>query len=492
MSANQAITHVPAHELSKKLVSKEISSVELTRAFLDSIQSSNDALGSFLHVSSEAALEDARHADQLLGQKGAKDLHPLCGIPIGIKDIICTQDIPTTGASRILKDFIPPYDATVVAHIRSIGGVRIGKTNCDEFAMGSSNENSAYRPCHNPWNVQHVPGGSSGGSAAAVSARQTPISLGTDTGGSIRQPAALCGIVGLKPTYGRVSRFGSMAFASSLDQIGPMTHCTQDAALALDAISRPCSKDATYQHKPYCYNPDHLSASIKGQTLGVPWTFIQGYANEDVLENFKKQIDFYASQGVTIKTIELPHQRFASACYYILAPAEASSNLLRYDGIRYTHQTKDKESLEAIFVNSRTEGFGLEVQRRILLGTFVLSAGYFDAYYTKARKVRALIRQDFDQAFEDVDIIATPTTPTQAFALGAKTKNPMDMYHADIFTVATPLAGNPAISIPSGFTDKSLPLGLQLTAKHFDEARLFAFGSAHEQAFDHHQKVPVI
>lgn len=483
-----SLTHQPVLELSKQLKNKTISSVELTQIFLKSLQETSDQLGSFLHISKEVALEDAKKADQRM--QSGEDVHPLCGIPIGIKDIICTENIKTTGASRMLEHFIPPYDATVVKHLRGLGAIRMGKTNCDEFAMGSSNENSAFKNCHNPWNLDRVPGGSSGGSAAAVAARQVPLTLGTDTGGSIRQPAALCGIIGLKPTYGRVSRFGTMAFASSLDQIGPMAHNTHDAAILLDAISRPCPQDATYKNQPYSYQPDHIQTSIKGQTIGVPWSFIEAYASDDMLKNFKETIDFYAASGAKIQSIELPHQDYASACYYIIAPAEASSNLSRYDGIRYTHQTQDEQSLDDIFVKSRSEGFGPEVQRRILLGTFVLSSGHYDAYYTRARKLRRLIQQDFDQAFETVDIIATPTTPTKAFPLGAKTKNPLDMYHADVFTVATPLAGNPAISVPSGFSSDNLPLGIQFIAKHFNEDRLFQFSDKLESAFSYNKKVP--
>lgn len=475
-------------ELASLLKNKEVSSVEMTNAFLNQIDQTNKTLQSFLSVTKDIALEDAKMADQKL--QSGDPTHPMCGIPIGIKDIICTQGITTTAASKILENFTPSYDATVVDHLRNVSAVRIGKTNCDEFAMGSSNENSAFADCKNPWDTAHVPGGSSGGSAAAVSSRQAPATLGTDTGGSIRQPASLCGVVGIKPTYGRVSRFGSMAFASSLDQIGPFTNTVEDAAIVLDAISQDCKKDSTYGKKPFAYNQKNIHNDIKGKTIGIPWSFVEEYANEEVLENFKKQITFFESIGVTTKTIELPHQKFASACYYIIAPAEASSNLARYDGIRYTTQKGQAGGLDKIYTQSRSEGFGAEVQRRILLGTFVLSAGYYDAYYNKAREIRKLIRQDYADALESVDAIATPTTPTPAFKLGAKTDNPLEMYHADVFTVAVPLAGNPGLSIPTGFNQNGLPFGMQLVGRHFDEETLFQLGHKVEKEFEYFKKVP--
>lgn len=478
----------PVSELTKLLKAKKISSLELTQAFLNHTTQTNPQLDSFLFISEKQALEDARIADKHMDS----DAHPLCGIPIGIKDIICTKDIRTTAASKILENFIPPYNASVVDHLESVHAVRLGKTNCDEFAMGSSNENSAFADCKNPWDVSRVPGGSSGGSAACVSARQAPVSLGTDTGGSIRQPASLCGIVGLKPTYGRVSRYGVMAFASSLDQVGPFANTVSDCAIVLDAISRSCNRDANYENKPYQFDASHMQQSLSGKTMGVPWSFVEENANKEVLENFQQQIEFYKSLGVEIKNIDFQYQKYASACYYIIAPAEASSNLARYDGIRFTLQKGSDEGLESIYKQSRTQGFGAEVQRRILLGTFVLSAGYYDAYYNKAVALRQLIRKDFEDAFASVDIIATPSTPSAAFELGSKTKNPLDMYTSDVFTVAVPLSGNPAISIPSGFNERSLPFGIQLIGKHFDEETLFQFGFHHEEHHQFYKKVPPI
>ncbi len=474
-------------ELSSMLKKKETSSVELTKIFLDRIQKTDSQLHSFLKVDEEKALQEASQADKNLNASS----HPLMGLPIGIKDILLTKGIRTSAGSKILENFIPTYDATVVAKLKNIGAVIIGKTNCDEFAMGSSNENSAYYPCSNPWDISRVAGGSSGGSASSVSARQCVVSIGTDTGGSIRQPAALCGIVGMKPTYGRVSRYGITAFASSLDQAGPMSKTVEDASILFDAISGFDEKDSTSQKvEPLGTSTDYLKKDIRGLRIGVPKEYVNDKLSPHILNNFNESLKKLENLGAIIEMISLPHTNYAISCYYIIAPAEASSNLARYDGIRYTIRKGEDKGLNEIYVQSRTAGFGKEVQRRILLGTFVLSAGYYDAYYKQALIVRKAIRKDFDDAFQKVDVIATPTSPCEAFKIGEKSNNPMDMYLADVFTVATPLSGNPALSVPSGFFN-NLPLGLQLIGKHFEEKMILNVAYQFEQIDQFYQKAPI-
>lgn len=475
-------------ELSSMLKKKETSSVELTKTFLDRIAKTDSKLHAFLKVDEKKALEEAVAADKNLNANS----HPLAGIPVAIKDVILTNGINTTAGSKILENFVPTFDATVVTKLKNVGAVMIGKTNCDEFAMGSSNENSAYGPCHNPWDTSRVPGGSSGGSAAAVAARQAPVSLGTDTGGSIRQPAGLCGIVGLKPTYGRVSRFGVTAFASSLDQVGPFGKTVEDTSILFDAISGFDDRDSTSERKETIgVSTEYLKKDIKGLKVGVPKEYVNDKLSPEIRKNFDESLKKLESLGAKIENISLPHTDYAISCYYIVAPAEASSNLARYDGIRYTTRKGEAAGLNEIYVQSRTTGFGKEVQRRILLGTFVLSAGYYDAYYKKALVVRAAIRKDFNDAFQKVDVIATPTSPCEAFKIGEKASNPMEMYLADVFTVATPLSGNPALSVPCGFLN-NLPLGLQLIGKHFDEKTILNAAYQFEQATKFYQKAPTL
>ena len=475
-------------ELSSMLKKKEISSVELTKTFLDRISKTNGQLNSFLKVDEQKAIAEATAADKNLNNAS----HPLTGIPVAIKDNILTKDIRSSGGGKMLENFVPTFDATVVAKLKNAGAVIIGKTNCDEFAMGSSNENSAYGPCKNPWDVTRVPGGSSGGSAAAVAARQAPLSLGSDTGGSIRQPAALCGIVGMKPTYGRVSRFGVMAFASSLDQVGPFGKTVEDASILFDTISGFDDKDSTCENRETIgVSTEYLKKDIKGLRIGVPKEYVNDKLAPEIRKNFDESLKKLENLGAIIEHISLPHTDYAISCYYIVAPAEASSNLARYDGIRYTIRKGEDKGLDQIYIQSRTAGFGKEVQRRILLGTFVLSSGYYDAYYKKALDVRNAIRKDFSDAFKKVDVIATPTSPCEAFKIGEKASNPMEMYLADVFTVATPLSGNPALSVPCGFSN-NLPLGLQLIGKHFDEKTILNVAHQFEQDTKFYQKAPAL
>ncbi len=475
-------------ELSSMLKKKEISSVELTKTFLDRISKTNGQLNSFLKVDEQKAISEAAVADKNLNNAS----HPLMGIPVAIKDNILTKDIRSSGGSKMLENFVPTFDATVVAKLKNAGAVIIGKTNCDEFAMGSSNENSAYGPCKNPWDITRVPGGSSGGSAAAVAARQAPVSLGSDTGGSIRQPAALCGIVGMKPTYGRVSRFGVMAFASSLDQVGPFGKTVEDTSILFDTISGFDDRDSTsVNQETIGVSTEYLKKDIKGLRIGVPKEYVNEKLAPEIRKNFDESLKRLESLGAIIEHISLPHTDYAISCYYIVAPAEASSNLARYDGIRYTLRKGEDKGLDQIYIQSRTAGFGKEVQRRILLGTFVLSSGYYDAYYKKALDVRNAIRKDFSDAFKKVDVIATPTSPCEAFKIGEKAANPMEMYLADVFTVATPLSGNPALSVPCGFSN-NLPLGLQLIGKHFDEKTILNVAHQFEQDTKFYQKAPAL
>ena len=480
-----ALTLSDAHELLK---SKEITSVELTRAVLDRIRNVEPKVDAFINVTEETALEQAKAADAAIA-KG--DITPLTGIPIAIKDLICTNGIPTTCASKILEGFIPPYDATVITRLKKANAVFIGKTNMDEFAMGSSNEHSGFKITKNPWNTDHVPGGSSGGSAAAVAADMCLGALGSDTGGSIRQPASHCGITGIKPTYGRVSRFGLVAFASSLDQIGPLGKTAKDNALLLQTIAGYDKMDSTSVSVDV---PDYvtgLSENIKGVKLGIPKEFFQTEGlDPDVNTAVKTAIQTLESLGATCVEVSLPHAKYAVAAYYIIAPSEASSNLARYDGVKYGLRDASQTELLEMYRKTRSMGFGPEVKRRIILGTYALSSGYYDAYYNKASQVRTLIMQDYTKAFETCDVIVSPVAPTPAFKIGEKSDDPLTMYLSDIYTLSTNLAGIPGMSVPCGFSKTGLPIGLQIMGNHFNEATVLKIGHHFEQATNFHNQKP--
>ncbi len=411
---------------------------------------------------------------------------------MAIKDVLCIRGQPTTCGSKILEHFVPPYDAHVITALRQADAVLLGKTNCDEFAMGSSTENSAYQTTCNPWDLERIPGGSSGGSAAAVAACEAPLALGTDTGGSIRQPASLCGVVGLKPTYGRVSRFGLVAYASSLDQIGPFAHDVADAALLLEVIAGHDSRDSTSVDKPVPSYRQALDQPVKPLAIGVAREYFGAGLDTEVEQSVRQAIDVFRQQGVTIKEISLPHSPYAIAVYYLVATAEASSNLARYDGVHYGHRAASFENLIDMYCASRGEGFGAEVKRRIMLGTYALSSGYKDAYYLKALKVRRLIKEDFDKAFAECDVVAGPTSPTPAFKIGERTQDPLTMYLSDIYTISCNLAGLPGISVPCGFTASGLPIGLQLLAPPFEEAKLLRVARQYEAAAQWHARRPKV
>ena len=475
------------HDAARRMRGGEITSLELTEAVFDRISATDDHIRAYLTLDREAALASARRADQQL--RSGVQSPPLLGIPIALKDNVLTSGLRTTCASKILGDFVPPFDATVTRKLRDAGAVIIGKTNLDEFAMGSSVENSAYFPTRNPWSRDRIPGGSSGGSAAAVSADLCLAAIGTDTGGSIRQPASFCGIVGLKPSYGRVSRYGIIAFASSMDQVGPMTKDVRDAALLLEAIAGHDVADATSVRRPVPRYEASLAGDIRGLRIGVPKEyFIPGMdrAVEHSVRGALKKLD---DDGAVIEEISLPHTEYAVAVYYIVATAEASSNLARYDGMRYGHRA-DAEDLTETYCVSRDEGFGNEVKRRIMLGTYVLSAGYYDAYYLKAQRARTLIKRDFDQAFETCDVIITPTAPTTAFELGEKIEDPLQMYISDICTISTNLAGLPALSLPCGSDEKGLPIGMQIIGRYFGEETILRVAHHYEQGTDWHKSKP--
>ena len=477
------------HETSDKLRKREVSSQELTEAVFQRIAQTDGFIHSYITVCRDAAIAQAKEADDRLKQKESPS--PLLGIPIALKDNLLTQDLRTTCASKILENFIPPYDATAVAKVRSTGAVITGKTNLDEFAMGSSAENSAFFSTRNPWHLEHVPGGSSGGSAASVAADQCIAALGTDTGGSIRQPAAFCGIVGLKPTYGRVSRYGVIAFASSMDQVGPMTKDVRDCALLLEAISGHDPADATSVKLPVPSYSKSLTGEIAGLRLGIPKEYFTAGLQPAVNEALMNAVHQLENRGAIVEQISLPHTEYAVAVYYIIATAEASSNLARYDGMRYG-QRADGGDLTETYMASRAQGLGPEVKRRIMLGTYALSAGYYDAYYLKAQKVRTLIQRDFQTAFEHCDAIITPTSPTTAFKLSEKIKNPLQMYLSDICTISINLAGVPAISVPCGLDREGLPIGMQVIGKHFDEATILRIADAYEQQTEWHRKKPAL
>jgi aspartyl-tRNA(Asn)/glutamyl-tRNA(Gln) amidotransferase subunit A len=459
----------------------------VTNAYLDRITATGPDINTFITVCTDTAVAEAQAADQALAAGTAA---PLTGLPIAVKDIFNATGIRTTCGSRILGNFISPYDATAIARIKEQRAVIIGKLNMDEFAMGSSNENSAFGPVRNPWNLTHVPGGSSGGSAACVSARQAAAALGTDTGGSIRQPASYCSVVGLKPTYGRVSRYGVVAYASSLDQVGPITRDVRDCALLLQAIASYDPADSTSVNTP---TPDYqasLTGDLQGLRIGMPQEYFIEGLDDDVRKALEQAAATYRDLGAEVIEVSLPHTAYAVACYYLIATAEASSNLARYDGVRYGLRADNAENLIDMYMQSRAAGFGAEVKRRIMLGTYALSSGYYDAYYLKAQKVRTLIRQDLLDAFEKVDTLLTPVAPTPAFALGEKVNDPLQMYLSDIYTIPANLAGTCAMSLPCGFSANGLPIGLQLIGKPFDEATLLRTAHAFEQATEWHQRKP--
>ncbi len=460
----------------------------ITQVHLQAIRERDPSLRAFLLVDEASALEQARAVDAKK-QRG-EPLGTLAGLPVALKDIVCTKGQRTTCGSKILKNFVPPYDAHVVTKLRQADAVLIGKTNMDEFAMGSSTENSAYQITRNPWDRERIPGGSSGGSAAAVAASMAPLALGSDTGGSIRQPASLCGVVGIKPSYGRVSRFGLVAYGSSLDQVGPFARTTRDAAILLSAIAGHDRRDSTCVDQPV---PDYLStldAPVRPLTIGVPREFFGEGLDAEVEKSVREALKVYESLGATIKEVSLPHSPYSVATYYLVATAEASSNLARYDGVHYGHRAKSFNGLVDLYKKSRGEGFGREVKRRIMLGTYALSSGYIDAYYLKALKVRRLIKNDFDAAFAHCDVVMGPTAPTPAFKIGEKANDPLAMYLSDIYTISANLAGIPGVSVPCGFTRSGLPIGLQILAAPFAEEKLLRVARMHEAATDWHTRRP--
>ena len=478
-----------ARSIREDIAAGRLSATETCRAALDRISSVNASLNAFNLVDPDRALGRALEIDRR--RAAGETLGPLAGVPIALKDNMNVRGMRTTASSRILEHFVPPYDATVVSRLERAGAVIVGKTNCDEFAMGSSNENSAFGPVRNPWALDRIPGGSSGGSAAAVAARCVPLALGSDTGGSIRQPAACCGVVGLKPSYGRVSRYGLLAFSSSLDQIGPFARTVADAALVLSVLSGPDPCDATTANEPVPDFPAALTGSVTDIRIGVPRAFVTDGVDDQVRGAYEAALETLRAAGATLVDIDLPHARYAVPVYYLVCTAEASSNLARYDGVKYGYRSgAASDSLKEMYSRTRDEGFGAEVKRRIMLGTYVLSAGYYDAFYLKALQVRTLLRRDYDQAFERVDIVAMPTTPTPPFKLGEKTSDPLQMYLGDIFTVSANLAGLPGISVPCGFSDEGLPIGFQLMGRMFDESTLLRVADAYERNTEWNQKRP--
>jgi aspartyl-tRNA(Asn)/glutamyl-tRNA(Gln) amidotransferase subunit A len=474
-------------ELSAALAAKTVSSVELAQAFLARIARLNGRLNAFISVDEARSLSQAREAD---ARRARGEAGPLTGIPIAHKDIFCTRGLPTTCGSRMLAGYVSPYDAAVVERLAAAGAVVLGKTNMDEFAMGSSNETSHFGPARNPWDTRRVPGGSSGGSAAAVAARMTPAATGTDTGGSIRQPAALSGVCGLKPTYGAVSRYGMIAFASSLDQGGPIARSAADLALLMNAMAGFDPRDSTSLERPAEDYTRGLERPIAGLRIGLPREYFAEGVEPEVLARVREALAWFESQGAQTLEVSLPNTGLAVPVYYVLAPAEASSNLSRFDGVRYGHRAERYADLLDMYCRSRAEGFGPEVRRRILIGTYVLSHGYYDAYYLQAQKVRRLIARDFAEAFARCDLIMGPTSPTTAFPIGAKSDDPVQMYLNDIFTVSAPLAGLPGLSIPCGFDAKGLPVGLQVMGNYLSEAAMLGAAHRYQQATDWHRRVP--
>jgi len=480
----------PINETRNSIIRGETTARAFVESALGAAEKLNDTLNAFLEIDREGALKRADAIDASIkslsktsGQAPAFSGMPLAGVPVAVKDNICVRGMQTSCGSRILGPYHPPYNATAIERLLAAGAVIIGKTNCDEFAMGSSNENSAFGPVKNPWDTSRVPGGSSGGSAAAVAAGIVPVALGSDTGGSVRQPASLCGVIGLKPTYGRVSRYGLVAFGSSLDQIGVFARQASDAAIVLGIIAGRDRHDATSADVPVPDYANELEKDIKGLRLGVSRALLGEGLDEEVRAEIEKAIDAYRGLGAEIVDIDLPHAKYAIAVYYIIATAEASSNLARYDGVRYGFRAEEAPALRQMYRKTRDEGFGPEVKRRIMLGTYVLSAGYYDAYYLKAQKVRSLIRQDFARAFEKCDVVLTPTSPTPAFLFGEKVDDPLAMYLNDIYTVTANLAGVPGISVPCGLSSAGLPIGLQLIGPHWSEATLFRLAHIYQHAY---------
>jgi aspartyl-tRNA(Asn)/glutamyl-tRNA(Gln) amidotransferase subunit A len=478
MASSSDLNRLTISEAAERLRRREISAVELTSACLDRIAAVEPRLNAFITVTADEALVQARTADKRLAEG---DAPAMCGIPLAIKDIYCTRGVRTTCASKILENFVPPFDSTVIAKLREEGAVFVGKTNMDEFAMGSSTENSAFGPTMNPYDLGRVAGGSSGGSAAAVAADECLASLGTDTGGSIREPASFCGVVGIKPTYSRVSRYGVVAYASSLDQVGPFAKSVRDAAMVLRAVAGQDPMDSTCSARPV---PDYVSAltgDVRDLRIGVPREYFVEGMQPEVEQAVRAALRHYETMGAKTIEISLPHSSYAIACYYIVATAEASANLARYDGVRYGLRASAEDNI-ALNERTREQGFGAEVKRRIMLGTFALSAGYYDAYYLKAMKVRTLIRRDFEQAFEQCDVIVTPVAPTTAFRLGEKMSDPLTMYLSDIFTISVNLAGLPGLSVPCGYDSGGLPIGMQIIGPRFSEETVLRAGDAFERS----------
>ena len=473
----------------ENLKQKKYSSTELTESVFKRIYGVEEKVQAFVHLTKDIALEQAREADRKIaeGEDG-----PLLGIPLAVKDLLCMENTRTTCSSQILDNFVAPYDATVIKRLKDAGAVIVGKTNMDEFAMGSSNENSWHHPTYNPWDLERVPGGSSGGSAAAVATHECLGALGSDTGGSIRQPANFCGVTGLKPTYGRVSRFGLVAFASSLDQIGPITKTVADAALLMNVISGKDPMDSTSADVPLPDFTKSIGREVEGLKMGIPKEYFTSGIDPEVERIIQEAIASLESMGMEKVEISLPHLQYAVATYYIIACAEASTNLSRYDGVKYGYRSGKSENLMEMYFNSREEGFGEEVKRRIMLGTFVLSSGYYDAYYLKGQKVRTLIKQDFEEAFQKCDVIVGPNTPVPAFKLKERIDDPLKMYLSDIYTISANLAGIPGLSVPCGFTSGGLPVGLQLMGRHFDEETVLAAGHQYQQTTDAHLTSPVL
>ncbi len=509
-----SLIDLSATQLLSQLESSEVTAVEVTRAFLDQIERHDAEVGAFLRVDSQAALRQAAEIDQK--RRRGEPVGRLGGLPVAVKDVLCTRGEPTTCASRMLEHFRPPYDATVVAALKSADAVLIGKTNMDEFAMGGSTENSAFQLTRNPWDLERIPGGSSGGSAACVAASMAPLAVGSDTGGSIRQPAGLCGITGMKPTYGRVSRYGLVAFASSLDQVGPLARTAEDAALLLEVLAGYDPRDSTSINRPVPPYTQTVRQPLEGLRIGLVREHFGEGLDPEVEQAVREAVGVYESLGAAVRELSMPHSKYAVATYYLIAPSEASSNLARYDGAHYGHRTDEKAMLAELdaerkkleeagdqaglddldspivrmFRRTRAEGFGAEVKRRIMLGTYALSAGYYDAYYLKALKVRRLIRQDFDRAFHEVDLIAGPIAPTPAYRIGEKVDDPLSMYLFDLYTVSTNLAGIAGISIPCGSSSDALPIGLHLQAPPFEEERLLRGAHMFQQATDWHKHRP--
>jgi aspartyl-tRNA(Asn)/glutamyl-tRNA(Gln) amidotransferase subunit A len=484
------LTERTAGELSGLLAQGEVTAEALAAAFLEAIRARDERVRAFLSVDGEAALAQARAVDAR--RRAGQPLGKLAGLPVAVKDVLCTRGQRTSCGSKILANYVPPYDAHVITRLRDADAVLIGKTNMDEFAMGSSTENSAFQITHNPWDLERIPGGSSGGSAAAVAGGEAPLALGTDTGGSIRQPASLCGLVGLKPTYGRVSRFGLIAYGSSLDQVGPFAHDVQGAALLLEVIAGHDARDSTSVDRPVPFYTAALDDAVRPLTIGVAREFWGEGLDAEVESAVREALRVYASLGATIQEVSLPHSSYAVATYYLIATAEASSNLARYDGVHYGHRAAEYDGLADMVSKSRGEGFGAEVKRRIMLGTYALSSGYIDAYYLKALKVRRLIKEDFDRAFAGCDVVMGPTTPTAAFKIGEKADDPLAMYLSDIYTIGANLAGLPAASIPCGFSTTGLPIGLHVIAPPFAEDKLLRVARMYERATDWHTRRPVL